>query len=277
MLILAPYFEIAADGQGHDKVRWVKTGNTRSYPRSFNHLTETLRLILENAYIPETISHFDEKKQEPLTGQQRDLVQDHYEGRFVFSYYDTGDWSPLVIELKGTDDQGKQMEFAANDVFGKALIRKFIKSVKAAANGIEEIKVDKANHRIEINGPSAFLILLQRLTRANPHIATTEDYLEEISKILSPEEYVERSEDGHGILERLRSNDPDDFKPLVGRREFEILSSQSLSMPTLSLIFNPPRELHMRPLFSMKDLTEIVEEEVGKSEPGKAAPKYFMH
>lgn len=274
----------AASKGGHDPSsadEWKEVAGTGSYPRSYTHLTHALIKIFEEAYIPATISHLEESTGQHLTVADRERLHDHYADHYMFSFYEHKGWSPLIIELRALDDHRGRVDYAGADMFQKQMIFDFFEDIEDALAGVAGVKSDMLTHTIKVQGPDSFLRMIQALCAHNPQIATSEAFYDAMSDYMatkSEDEKSQTAEDGVALVGMMKNALETEGEGLLTDDELAAMSVRAHSLTELSLLYEAPRTLNARPLFSMEDLIAVVEEETGQTGfSNRRLPRPFMH
>lgn len=274
----------AASKGGNDSSsadEWKEASGTGSYPRSYTHLTHALIKIFEEAYIPATISHLEESTGQSLTLADRERMHDHYADHYMFSFYEHKGWSPLIIELRALDQNRGRVDYTGADLFQKQMIFDFFEDIEDALAGVPGVKSDILTHTIKVQGPESFLRMIQALCAHNPQIATSEAFYDAMSDYMAAKDDDEKTrtiEDGVALVGMMKNALETEGEGMLTDDELEAMPVRAHSLTELSLLYEAPRTLNTRPLFSMENLIAIVEEETGQTTfSNRRHPRPFMH
>lgn len=275
-------FGAASSGGGASSGdEWKEEASTGSYPRSYTHLTHALIKIFEEAYIPATIARLEESTKKTLTVAEREQLHDHYAERYSFSFYEHKGWSPLIIELRGLDEDGNTVDYVGSDDFQKQMIFDFFEDMEDALADVPGVRSDILTHTIKVQGPESFLRMIQALCAHNPQIATSEAFYDAMSDYMaekSDDEKTQTAEDGIALVDMMKTALDVDAESLLTDDDLEAMPVRAHSLTELSLLYEAPRTLNVRPLFSLEDLIAIVEEETGQTTFSHSLqPRPFMH
>ncbi len=268
-------------GDSSSADEWKEVSGTGSYPRSYTHLTHALIKIFEEAYIPATISHLEESTGQHLNVADRERLHDHYADHYMFTFYEHKGWSPLIIELQALDDNGGRVDYAGADTFQKQMIFDFFDDIEDALAGVPGVKSDMLTHTIKVQGPESFLRMIQALCAHNPQIATSEAFYDAMSDYMaakSEDEKTQTFEDGVALVQMMKNARETEGEDMLTDDELAAMPGRAHSLTELSLLYEAPRTLNVRPLFSMEDLVAIVEEETRQTSfSNRRQPRPFMH